>query len=436
MKKLFFMGAALAILCATSASAQIKKQAMEQYRRSSLCMIMLEDPNLDASIAGVVKDAFLNNPMPSKYNEHGIDKSLCTFSFNDIKVTDEDKAAYDKLTGKKPQSASAAIAKEAFAKILALDPLKDEAPYVAHKYLQDKALAKKAMEKWFNVDAGKFNLDLLRERVAWNATEAEKAAAADASTGRAALDYIMDNGGEEIIGNTFIPVTRFRYMSADDLATEVTAYAQIVASLIPIPQAQQAAMVAANAAGAVIKAIGGYFVHTTTYLYRLKWNEEIFNSIGATGGDLEKFNALNCFELEFVGAESAHTSVAQKKYSNEEAIKRATTRAMDKVLAKLEKKYEVFRTKTPLATITPTMTANIGTKECVSKGDKYELLIRVIDPKTNKESYKSVGKITVETVGNNMGEDNDDDKASTDTFTTFKGKAPKNATAGMLIRQL
>ena len=89
-----------------------------------------------------------------------------------------------------------------------------------------------------------------------------------------------------------------------------------------------------------------------------------------------------------------------------------------------------------MATVAPAITAYIGTKECVEKGDKYEILMRQIDPKTNKESYKSVGKIKVETVGNNMGEDNDDENASADTFTTFKGKAPKKATSGMLIRQL
>lgn len=436
MKKLFFMGAALALLCTSSVSAQIKKQEFEQYRRSSLSVIMLEDPNLDPSIASLVKESFLNNPLPSKYNDHGLDASLRTFSYNDITITDEDKSVYDALTGKKPQTAAAGVAKEAFAKILQFDKLKEMAPYAAYKYLQSNNLAKKSVDRWFGVDSGKFNIDLLRERVAWNATELEKAAAEEASSGRLAIDYIMDNGGEEIVSNTFIPVVRFRYMSADELAAEVEAYGQLAASLIPIPQAQQAAMAAASAAGMVIKAIGGYFVYTTTYLYRLKWNSDVFNAISQTGGDLEKYNALNCFELEFVGDEKAYCSVAAKKYSNEEAIKRATTRAMDKVFAKLEKKYEVFRTKTPLATITPAMTAYIGTKECVEKGDKYEILIRSIDPKTNKETYKSAGKITVDIVGNNMGEHNDNDKASTDVFTTFKGKAPKNATAGMLIRQL
>lgn len=421
---------------ASSVSAQIKNQELEQYRRSSLCMVMLEDPNLDASVSGLVKETFLTNPLPSKYNNHGIDSSICSFAFKDVTVTDEDKAAYNALTGKKPQSAAAGVLKDALSQILALDPLREEAPYVAYKYLKNQEIAKKAMSHWFGIDKGAYSPEILKERVAWNATELEKAAAQEATTGRSPIDYIMDNGGDEIVSNTFVPVTRFRYMSADDLAAEVAAYARMAAALIPIPQAQQAAMLAADAAGAIIKAVGGYFVHTTTYLYRLKWNEEVKNAINQTGGDVAKFNALDCFELEFVGSEKAHTSVPQKKYSDDEAIKRATVRAIDKVLAKLEKKYEVFRTKTPLATITPTMTAYIGSKECVKKGDKYEILVRQIDPKTNKETYKAVGKIAVETVGNNMGEDNDDEKASADPFTTFKGKAPKKAVSGMLIRQL
>jgi hypothetical protein len=408
---------------------------------------MLEDPNLDPSVAGLVKESFLNNPLPSKYNDHGLDVSLRTFSFNDVAITDKDKAAYNAFIGKKPKVTFIGdlirVTKEAFTEvfqfekqILKFDKLKEQAPYAAYKYLMNNNFAKKSVDRWFGVDAGKFSLDLLRERVAWNATELEKAAAAEASTGRSAIDYIFDNGGEEIVSNTFIPVVRFRYMSADELAAEVEAYAQIAASLIPIPQAQQAAMLAAKAAGLAISKIGGYFVHTTTYLYRLKWNADVFNAISQTGGDLAKYNALNCFELEFVGDEKAFCSVTAVKRTQEEAVKFATVRAMDKVFAKLEKKYEVFRTKTPLATVTPAMTAYIGTKECVEKGDKYEILIRSIDPKTNKETYKSVGKIAVETVGNNMGDNNDEKNASADPFTTFKGKAPKKATSGMLIRQL
>lgn len=438
MKKLFVL-ASLVVMCVATVSAQIKNQAMEQYRRSSLALVMLEDPNLNADAAAHVKAAFLENPLPSKYNDHGIDKSICSFAFGDVTVTPEDKAACEAATGKKPQSAAAAVAKEAMAEILKLDPLKDDAPYVAWKYLKDQNFAHKLMAHWWGVDGGTFNTQLLEERVAWNANELELANAAEQTAGRSPLQYLMDNGGEEIISNTFVPVVRFRYMSADEVAAEIIAYGELAAKALEAiggPAAIGAAGIraAAAASAAVVKGIGGYFVYTTTYLYRLKWNEEIYNKIGETGGDVAKFNALDCFELEFVGDEKAHASVAQKKYSDDEAIKRATTRALDKVFAKLEKKYEVFRTKTPLASLEP-MTAYIGTKECVEKGDKYEILIREIDPATKKEKYKSVGKITVETVGNNMGEDNDNDKASADPFTTFKGKAPKKANAGMLIRQ-
>ena len=439
MKKLILF-ASLAVMCVAAVSAQIKNQEMEQYRRSSLCMVMLEDPNLNADAAAHVKAAFLENPLPSKYNDHGVDKSVCAFSFNDVTVTEEDKAAYNAMIGKKPASAAAAVAKEALAEILKLDPLKDEAPYVAWKYLKEQNFAQKAMQRWWGVDKGSFNVDLLRERVAWNANELEKANAAEQTAGRSIEDYLMDNGGDEIISNTFVPVVRFRYMSADEVAAEIIAYAEIAAKaaeMLPGPAALAATGIrtGATAAAAVVKGIGGYFVYTTTYLYRLKWNQDIYNKIGETGGDIAKFNAMDCFELEFVGDEKASASVAQKKYSDDEAIKRATARALDKVFAKLEKKYEVFRTKTPLATVSPKMTAYIGSKECVEKGDKYEILVREIDPATNKEKYKSVGKIAVEIVGNNMGDDNDDEKAAAEPFTTFKGKAPKNAVPGMLIRQ-
>lgn len=436
MKKLLLFAVSAALLGLSTLSAQIKNQEMEQYRRSSLCMIMLEDPNLDAAAAAHVKAAFLENPLPSKYNDHGIDKSICSFAFSDVTLTDADKAAYHTETGVKAQSVAATIAKEAMQEILKFDPLKDDAPYVAHKYLKDQNLAYKLMARWWGFDKGAFSPELLYDRVAWNANELEKSNAAEMTAGRDPITYLMDNGGDEIVSNTFVPVVRFRYMPAEDVAAEVLAYGEVAAAIAGQinPIAATAARAGFTTAATTIKAIGGYFVYTTTYLYRLKWNEDVKNRLNSTEGDLAKFNALDCFELEYIGEEKAQASVAQKKYSDEEAIKKATVRSLDKVFAKLEKKYEVFRTKTPLATLAP-MTAYIGTKECVEKGDKYEILVRETDPATKKETYKSIGKIAVETVGNNMGEDNDDENASSDIFTTFKGKAPKKATAGMLIRQ-
>lgn len=438
MKKSLLLVVALVFAFAYNASAQIKGQEMEQYRRSSLCMVMLEDPNLDPEAAKIVRETFMNNPLPAKYNDHCVGKEVCTFSFNDIQISQEDKDAYRAFIGKKPEANGvfAELGKELLGELVQLDPLREDAPAAAWKYLMTNDFAKKVAWKWFGVDNDQFNYELIKERAVMNATELEKQAAAEETMGRDVADYIMANGGFEVISNTFIPVTRFGYKTAEEMANEVEKQAHFYAAFIPLPPAQQAAKLAGTAAAMVIKQIGGYFVKTNTYLYRLKWNEEVKTIAGQAAFDVEKFKALDCFELEFVGDETAHASTAQQKGTDEEVIARATVRAIDKALAKLEKKYEVFRTKTPLATVTPTMTAYIGTKECVQKGDKYEILMREIDPKTNKETYKSVGKITVDIVGNTLGELNDDDKASQDPFTTFKGKAPKKATSGLLIRQL
>lgn len=120
----------------------------------------------------------------------------------------------------------------------------------------------------------------------------------------------------------------------------------------------------------------------------------------------------------------------------EEAVEYAVSRSMDKVVAKLEKENEVFRTVTPLTGVSPEITASIGTKECLKQGDKYDVLMNMgPDEKTGLTVYKSIGSLKVDTVGNNMGADNDDKDASSNTYSTFKGKLPKTAHPGTLIRQ-
>jgi len=75
-------------------------------------------------------------------------------------------------------------------------------------------------------------------------------------------------------------------------------------------------------------------------------------------------------------------------------IAKATINSFEAVIAKLQKKYEVFRTKTPLLSGDP-ITAKIGLKEGLEAGDKFEVLEQVLDEKTGRTTYKRVGKIKV-----------------------------------------
>lgn len=462
MKKVFFLVSLGLSLASVASFAQIKGQEMETYRRSSLNMIMLEDPRIDPTIINQVREAFIANPIPSKYNDHSVAVELKTVNMDDIVVSPDDYNESKAVLATKGKKDSAGGTKKAAGIMgaigslvememgpsnpaykvenLNIDTTKRWIPHVAYKYLKETQMAKKMVDKWFGIESGRMNIDLVKERAFYNATQTEIQEAAMESD-RSAIDAIMDNGGHEIIGNTFVTVSRFRYVNAEQMAAEILENAAIGAAFLPQSAADAVMATAELTAAAAVLSMGkGYAVYTNTYLFRLVWDEETFAKINACANDLSAYDALDCFKLEYVGDENASANITAGKRTPEEAVQFAMTRAMDKVLAKLEKKYEVFRTKTPLTGIDP-LRADIGTKECVEKGDKYEILMKELKEvkdgngqKTTVVDYKRVGVITVDSVGNNMGEDNDGEGASAETYTTFKGKAPKGVQPGTLIR--
>lgn len=457
MKRTLILAAAAATLLSISASAQVKGQEMEQYRRSSLTMIMLEDGKLDPSVASLVRKSFTKNPIPAKFNDHtlvGVDK---TFKTKGMVVSQEDRVAYNEFAGtKKKTKDSNDGGKGAAAKgVLGMfgtfgptgeyakwrDPVADtttkNAPFYAYKYILENDLAHKVMDRWF-LDGDHLTIKTLMERAAYNATESDMVAAnenADGSTGMA-MDYILNNGGWDLISNSFITISSFRYYSAEDMYFKIMNDAAVGAQYMPENLANLTMSTADSAAALAALSIGkGYSIYTTTYLYRIVWNEEAKLAVLQGAMDINRFKEYP-FQIEFVGEESANAIVARKDKSLEEAVDFATTRSLDKVLAKLEKKYEVFRTKTPLLTIDPT-SAGIGNKECVQKGDKYDVLSVTIG-KNGESIYKSIAKIKVETVGNTLGVteyDADGNEIETSERTTFSGKLPKGAHPGTLIRQ-
>lgn len=106
--------------------------------------------------------------------------------------------------------------------------------------------------------------------------------------------------------------------------------------------------------------------------------------------------------------------------------------------AKLEKKYDVFKTKSPLMVAEDgTLYAHIGMKEGIEPKDKYEVLERAIDPKTGRTIYKSKGTITVvkdHIWDNRYMADQEPDHDSSINETYFEGKG--DYYNGLLIRQI
>ena len=193
----------------------------------------------------------------------------------------------------------------------------------------------------------------------------------------------------------------------------------------------------------------GYVIKTTSHLFKLVWNEEtaaiFYNDYWIDSSDIDPskkqaFEDSDIFNLEFVGTEVAWADLQSTTYtqkSEEELVAVATIKAVDAVIAKLQRKYEVFRTKTPLISGDP-LSAKIGLKEGVESGDKYEVLEQTID-ENGKTTYERQGVIKVDKkqIWDNRfmaGEEQEQSGEKVKEYTEFKGG--KNFYSGMLIRQI
>ena len=143
------------------------------------------------------------------------------------------------------------------------------------------------------------------------------------------------------------------------------------------------------------------------------------------------------FKLKYIGQEKSQASVGkggeQKEMDNNEIVATATLRAFDKAVAKLEKKYEQFHVKTPLVTVDPEFTAEIGTYDSVEGKDKYEVLEQRMNDKTGRIEYVRKGVLTVDPkkIWDN---DPDSEKYEPTGATVLTGKV-KDVMPGSLIRR-
>lgn len=431
------------------------------YRRSSLCLILMDESKMPKR--DVIKKAFISAPMPEKYNDHNL--SVRFFSPDTITLTDADRTAFlaSQLAGVKAEekakngggeeataepkkkggfgkalgSISKSVASDASAGLIDTTKKSDYA-VKANKFLHDSFVPKQMFDKWFMDKDGKFSMELIKERGMYDASAMDVETAKSSKRGMG----LLADAGEQLINSTFVVVTRYRYMSKDELCGEIDAAAQLIAK-----QFGGAAAMGAKAGVMALKASlgAGYYVRTTSFLFQLDWNEEISQTFYENlWNNPEAYAQANIFSVKFIGEESAWANVKASIFTNkteEELIEGATINAMDAVLAKLQKKYEVFRTKTPLYTVEPTITAQIGMKEGLEAGDKFEILEQIVDPETNKTSFKRKGtlKVSKDQIWDNRHMA-DEERAVTGEVQDFKATrfegSEKGLYQGLLLRQI
>jgi hypothetical protein len=406
MKKLLFITLST-VLCSSVLFAQDSQKEMKEtkYRRSSLHTILIESsgfPKKDQVI-----NAYYSAPFPDKYDNHNIGAK----SFNPAKYT--------------------------------TDTVESKTPEVIEKYFKDEQIAKKMVAKWYNRQAdGSFDSNLIGERGAFNASFLDTKTASASSDGKA----LLAAAGFELINNTFVVVSKMKFVENEPIARGIRDAAILAAQNAPglvRMGIEKAAEIAYN------KGKEGYSVWTTSYLYKLKWTPEVEGTFyqemygdktTMTPAMKAKFDSnMDLFQMEYVGSQKSTTLVTfslKEKRTEDQIINLSVTRNIDKVFAKLQKNYDVFKPKVPLYTGEP-ITAKIGLKEGLEGGDKFEVLEAVMDQKTGKIEYKSIGTIKVD--GDKIWDNRfnlADEKPAEGAIdrTTFKGG--KKFYPGLLIRQL
>ncbi|MDF1674059.1 MAG: PEGA domain-containing protein, partial [Vicingaceae bacterium] len=330
-----------------------------KYRRSSLYTLMINDPN--RAYSSVIQNSFGDETVPQKFNDHNIGPYYIN-SIAELKTQDK----------------------------------------IIDKYIVDNNVAKMLIAKWFTRnEEGKFDMGLISERGMYDASAMDKVIANSSERGNA----LLADAGEELISKTFVIINDYKFTSKEELAEKTKKGLNFIKDVSSLAGVDVSGVTELTSA-AVTVAGKGYIIKSTSYLYRLVWDEEaaaiFYNNYWTDDNSydpakVEAFNKATNFKLKYVGVQSAWADVQSSVFtdkSEEDLVQMATVKATDKAIAKLERKFEEFRTMTPLHSSDP-LTAKIGLKEGLEKGDKFEVLQQELT-EDGKTVYKRVGVIKVD----------------------------------------
>lgn len=395
----------LALALSVTSNAQAPES---NYRRSSIYSLLVN--HTEQKFANEIREAFMQIPVPDKFNDHNLS----------VKVLNMDK----KLAGANKER---------------------ENPVIT-QFLDDNRVASRLVGRWFNRDyfTGQCDMELVKERGLYNATEFDKQLAARSARGMA----MLQDAGEELIGNTFVIVNDIRYVDKEQRSKTIGGILRVAGGLAGAFTGVNVSNLVDNVSD-MVESVKGFKVKINTFLYRLDWNEEqaklFYQEQYAAQPDAKKRtnfdNARGSYHLTYVGkVESSGGNTSFLGINENEPlvmVRKACQRAIDENVVDLQREYEEFRTKSPLVSVEP-LTAYIGMKEGVTAKSKFEVL-ELVELENGKHKYNRVG--VIEPI-NNLIWDNrfmaveEGATGATLGYTTFRKVSGGEFSKGMLIREM
>lgn len=327
-------------------------------------------------------------------------------------------------------------------------------------FLRSNQVARRMVAKWFDRDpeTGIFNVDLVAERGNYNASLMDVENARMSKRGLA----MLSDAGEELIGKTFVMVSDIVYVDKEQqarlagsilMAIAETALAVAVVSSDDRTETVSSAVAGTALLGSIIaNNLAGFTVRVRTHLFQLDWNDSVADAfysqywIDAGTSETERlrrkrlFESTDLFGLKYVGSYKVKSEKTVMKgiRSNEEVIRKVCARAIDKSIAGLQKKYEVFKVKTPVYAVEGgEISARIGMKEGVSPSSRFEVLQAV--EKDDALVYRRVAKvkpIRKQIWDNRYMAFEEEAEGSDLTATAFRVMGGAKVYPGMLLRQI
>lgn len=425
-----FLLLVVAIFTVVTAKAQEQEETLDvKYRRSSLYTVMIDKPGLP--YAEEIKKNFVNIPLPDKFNNHNLEKRI--YAEGEISIPENLDKTKKKKKAKEEESEMTLYA--------SLDTSDSVSP--SENIL--KQIARDLVAKWFNrSENGGFDMELIKQRGSYDASALDIATAKASKRG---LDMLAD-AGEELISKTFVLVNEFKYTDKAEVAEKAKGWLDALGTIGDYAGVSNASTITTIAGAGATVAGKGYVVRTYAHLFQLVWDEEtaavFYNELWADDATItpEKkaaFDQSTIFKLKYIGTDNSWADVQSSIFTNkseEQLIERASIKSIDAVIVKLQKEYDVFKTKTPLFTGEP-ITAKIGLKEGVTTKSVFDVLEQNMD-EDGKTFYKVVGTVKVDTKypiwDNQYGADEENPNDTTDR-TYFKKVKGKAFYPGMLLVQ-
>ena len=312
------------------------------YRRNSLCSIMIGHP--EYKFSEELEKMYRDIPMPERFNDHNLGVRVIEFGPSD----------------------------------------KNDQTDNINNFIEKVALPQKIVNRWFSRDkrTGAFNMNLVRERGAYDANIGDVQIAQKTLRGMA----LLEDAGEELIPNTYVVFNDIIYNSRSGVGSILKMFGSVYMGNIDGVQSS-------------MQEIGGFKVTIRSYLYRLVWDDNIattfYNDYYFEEGREEQkiiaYQSSNLFKLQYVGvteSTESKTSFAGVKNPAEE-LRKILGRTIDKNLSDLMHKYPDFRIKAPMISADPLM-ADVGIKEGIDESSEFEVLMPEYNQKGQLQ-YKRCG---------------------------------------------